>query len=191
MLKDNILPYDGELFYIEKWLDNDLLYYSTLLEQLPWMADKGVLFGKEYISKRKMVWMAENNLSYNYAQNMHSAIPFAEYMSELLNKVKVYLPKLNSCLANHYADGTVGMGYHADNEKELGTNPSIASISLGAERKFKLRHNQTKEVINLNLKSGSLLIMQGNIQANWKHSIPMQKRVKSGRINLTFRHILT
>ena len=96
----------------------------------------------------------------------------------------------NSWLLNYYPTGEDGMGWHADNEKELGINPVIASLSLGAERKFSLKHIETKEKVDLQLVNGSLLVMSGVIQHHWKHSLPKTKKVNIPRMNLTFRNII-
>jgi len=93
-------------------------------------------------------------------------------------------------LANYYRDGNDSNGWHADNEKELGIDPVIASISLGVERRFDLKHNLTKEKISFHLSNGSLLIMGGSLQHNWKHTLAKAKKIEEGRINLTFRKIV-
>ena len=97
--------------------------------------------------------------------------------------------KFNSCLLNLYHNGNEGMGWHSDNEKELGEHPVIASLSLGAARKFLLKHNQTKQKIAIILESGSLLLMKGETQEKWIHSLPKTKIIQKPRINLTFRFI--
>ena len=98
----------------------------------------------------------------------------------------------NSVLLNDYSSGEVGMGWHSDDEKELGHNPVIASVSFGAERDFFLKHKTDKDLdkITIPLKSGSLLIMLGSTQHYWHHSIPKRMKVKKRRINLTFRKII-
>jgi alkylated DNA repair dioxygenase AlkB len=173
------------------WLRNHASLYHQFLSTLPWKHDEGVIYGKPYQSQRMMVWMAMNQLNYNYAKKDNTPIEFTSDILSILERLRKMSLSFNSCLLNYYKDGNVGMGYHADNEKELGINPSIASISLGAERKFKLKHIHTKEVVDIYLPSGSLLMMSGEIQHFWKHCLPLQRKVKEGRINLTFRKIIT
>ena len=95
----------------------------------------------------------------------------------------------NACLFNYYPTGDDGMGYHADNESELGNEPSIASVSLGATRKFVFKHRITKEKVEIPLQNGQLIVMRGQTQRHWLHSLPKTKKVTEGRINPTFRHI--
>jgi len=96
----------------------------------------------------------------------------------------------NSCLLNLYQDGSQGMSWHSDDEKELGENPTIASLSLGAERRFCLKHKRTHETFSLVLDTGSLLVMKDATQHHWLHSLPKSKAIKTPRVNLTFRTIL-
>ena len=114
-----------------------------------------------------------------------------ETLSEIKKKVeKISESSFNACLANLYRDGKDSNGWHADNEKELGKNPIIASLSFGATRTFKLKHLQTNEKIDIELTTGSLLIMGGEMQHYWKHQIPKTKKFKAPRINLTFRKLI-
>ena len=98
--------------------------------------------------------------------------------------------RFNSCLLNLYHDGSEGMGWHSDDEKTLGLNPVIASVSFGAERIFKLKHRKSKEVVSVLLEQGSLLIMKGETQHHWVHTMPKTKKVTTPRINLTFRQFV-
>jgi alkylated DNA repair dioxygenase AlkB len=98
--------------------------------------------------------------------------------------------KFNSCLLNLYHSGNEGMGWHSDDEKSLGKNNIIASLSLGAERKFLIKHKQTKQIVSLVLEHGSLLVMKEATQRNWLHSLPKSKNIIQSRINLTFRTII-
>jgi len=98
--------------------------------------------------------------------------------------------KFNSCLLNLYHDGNEGVGWHSDDEKSLGKNTTIASLSFGSERRFSFRHKQTKEIVSLVLEHGSLLVMKDMTQTNWMHSLPKSKKIINKRINLTFRTIV-
>ena len=103
-----------------------------------------------------------------------------------------FAEEFNSVLLNDYSSGEIGMGWHSDDEKELGRNPVIGSVSFGASRDFYLRHNTNKDIeeLKLNLSDGSYLIMMGDTQHHWKHCIPKRMRIKERRINLTFRRII-
>ena len=112
-------------------------------------------------------------------------------LTTIRNAVESYTKtSFNSCLANLYHEGEQGMGWHQDNEKELGSNPTIASISFGAERRFDFRHKESREKISVILENGSLLIMSGETQTHWQHQLPKTKKIKKPRVNLTFRTVL-
>ena len=112
-------------------------------------------------------------------------------MLELKQKVeKITGDKFNSCLLNLYHNGEEGMAWHSDDEKSLGENTTIASLSLGAERKFSFKHKESKKAVAIILEQGSLLVMKDSTQTNWWHSLPKSKKVKKPRINLTFRTII-
>jgi alkylated DNA repair dioxygenase AlkB len=96
----------------------------------------------------------------------------------------------NSCLLNLYHDGSEGMGWHSDDERALGKDSSIASVSLGVERKFSFRHKETRETLSVMLEPGSLLVMKGATQRHWQHCVPKTKKVTTPRINLTFRSMV-
>jgi len=141
-----------------------------------------------------------------FNSNPHNILPYGGeviYYGPILSAEKDALKKLkeivesksaetyNSCLLNLYHDGSEGMAYHSDGEKDLKKNGAIASISLGAERKFSFKHKDTKETISLILQHGSLLVMKGETQANWLHRLPTTKKSNTPRVNLTFRTIVT
>jgi len=189
----------GFLDYTDDFLskeDADLLF-ETLIKYAPWKQEQ---YGK-YPQPRLTAWYAEPGMSYTYSGVTHSPYEFTQELIDLKNKIeesiKYFNPKFegyNSVLLNQYRHGKDSVGYHADDEKELGDNPNIASISLGATRKFMLQHYKTAsgklpdhEPIEYDLKHGSLLIMSGTIQKYWKHSIPKTKSNVGPRINLTFR----
>lgn len=133
--------------------------------------------------------------TYSYSGKKLRVNPFTPELDILKNKILHFLrehgipAEFNSVLANLYRDGRDSNGWHADNEKELGQNPLIASLSLGAERRFDLRHNLTGEKISMPLTSGSLLVMGGELQHFWKHQVAKSTRALAPRINLTFRFI--
>ena len=166
-------------------------YFQSLLETISWQQDDINIFGKTYKQPRLTALYANNNEPYSYSNI--TMIPH-KFTKELLNiKVKVESvidTNFTTCLLNLYRNGQDSNGWHADNEKELGSKPIIASVSFGSERLFKLKHRYDKNLKkNLVLQHGSLLIMQGETQHHWLHQIPKTKKEVGKRINLTFRII--
>lgn len=165
--------------------------FRQLLENIDWSKDKVKLFGKIYITEREVAWYADDDLSYTYSGE--KKVPKA-WSAELLN-LKHTIEEatgetFNACLLNLYHSGNEGMGWHSDDEPELGNEPVIASLSLGAKRKFAFKHKHDQLKYSLELEHGSLLLMKGRTQHDWKHALPKSKKVGLPRINLTFRNIL-
>lgn len=208
---DNLLPYDGQVNDLgvvidgDKINDNDL--YQLLLTELPWQADVVTLFGKTHITTRQIVWMGDNSISYRYSGHSRQALPWSDTVFHVKQLIEQRLSDIgikvefNSCLLNYYPSGADGMGYHADDEKELGQQPIIAALSLGATRKFVFKHKTVRHKtighkdqpvkVELPLQSGQLIVMHGDTQTHWKHTITKTKTVSEGRISLTFRCMLT
>ena len=190
----NLLPYDGQVYDFGQVIDVPEWWYQQLLAELPWQHDVVTLFGKTHITNRQIVWMSDKD--YHYSGQLKTAVPWTEQLWKLKQQIEVMLTEqglgteFNACLLNYYPSGEDGMGYHADNEKELGQQTIIASVSLGATRKFVFKHRHTKDKIEFPLTSGQLIVMAGNTQQYWLHSLPKTKKVKEGRINLTFRRII-
>ena len=190
----NLLPRDGELNYIENFfkVKESRLYFDQLMAQTPWQADVVRLFGKEIITQRKMALYGDANTSYTYSKKTKNPLPWTSILLEIKAKVELQCQtEFNSCLLNLYHHGEEGMSWHSDNEKELGPNPAIASVSLGAERKFAWKHKIDKDRYDIVLASGSLIYMHGEMQDHWVHSVPKTKKVSKPRINLSFRQIQT
>ncbi len=186
----NILPKDGEVIYYGPIISiqqaNDFL--QQLLENIEWKNDEAVIFGKHIITKRKVAWYADVNFSYTYSKTTKQALLWTQSLLELKSLVEEKTKtQYNSCLLNLYHNGDEGMGWHSDDEKELTKNGSIASLSLGAERKFLLKNKVDKQLISVFLENGSLLEMKATTQTNWLHKLPTTKKVNTPRINLTFR----
>ncbi|MGZ3759101.1 MAG: alpha-ketoglutarate-dependent dioxygenase AlkB family protein [Mucilaginibacter sp.] len=186
----NLLPFDGEVNYYGKILNSIEAnnYLDILLNTIQWKNDEAVIFGRHIITKRKVAWYADQDYSYTYSNTTKQALAWTP---ELL-ALKVLVEQLtgeqfNSCLLNLYHNGDEGMAWHSDDEKTLGKDTSIASLSFGAERKFALKHRATKEGTSLVLENGSLLVMRGTTQTNWLHCLPKSKKIKTPRVNLTFR----
>ncbi|MGO1490063.1 MAG: alpha-ketoglutarate-dependent dioxygenase AlkB family protein [Psychrobacter sp.] len=194
---DNLLPYDGKLNDLGQVIDDPESLYEALLTELPWQADVVKLFGKTHITTRQIVWMADDHISYQYSGHNHQSIPWSDAVFHVKQAVEQELANIginahfNACLLNYYPSGTDGMGYHADDEKELGDQPIVASLSLGATRKFVLKHQKTQDKVELYLGSGQLIVMHGDTQRFWKHTITKTKTVFTGRISLTFRQMLS
>ena len=189
----NILPFDGEVLYLGKVFNRKKVaqYYQTFLEKIPWKNDEAIIFGKHHITKRKVAWFGDNTYSYKYSGVTKQAHIWTPELLQLKQKVEEHsATTYNSCLLNLYHDGEEGMGWHSDAEKTLLDNGTIASVTLGAERKFSFKHKESKQRIDVLLENGSLLLMKGTTQKNWLHRLPPTKKVFSPRINLTFRTII-
>ena len=180
--------------YYSTWLDKNTAdeLFAYLLKSVPWQEESILMFGKRIKVPRLICWMADSEYRYDYSGNIHLPQPWLPELKQICNRLNGFLEgaKFNSVLCNLYADGCDYMGWHQDNEPELGKNPKIASISLGAERKFSLRHKQTKQRADMLLEHGSLLVMYSNCQNEWEHSLPKSLKCNLPRVNLTFRAIL-
>lgn len=184
--------------------DSDIIYYPHFMEkqeadsyfkllrlETPWQQDDIKVFGKVYAQPRLTALYANNNKSYSYSNIIMKPHLFTDVLLEIKSELEKYHPNyFTTCLLNLYRDGRDSNGWHADDEKELGRNPVIASISLGAERMFHLKHKTKPHLKHkMALEHGSLLLMQGETQHMWKHQIPKTAKQVGERINLTFRVI--
>ena len=184
--KDGIAIYTDSLIPAEK----SEFFLLQLSKNIQWKNDESVIFGKHYITRRKTAWYGDRPFNYTYSKIKRTALPWTDELLEIKHIVENNeSTKFNSCLLNLYHDGDDGMGWHSDNEKELKKNSVIASVSLGAERKFSFKHKKNKENIDLILGNGSLLVMKEQIQTHWMHQLPKSKKISEPRINLTFRTI--
>ena len=188
----NILPFDGISNYHGVILNKEQcdFYYQHFLKTIQWKNDEAIIFGKLITTKRKVAWYAESPFSYTYSKVTKTANIFTKELLELKKIVeKESGETYNSCLLNLYHSGDEGMAYHSDGEKMLKKDGAIASLSLGAERKFSFKHKKSKQRVDIILERGSLLVMKKGTQTNWLHRLPPTKKVNSPRINLTFRTI--
>ncbi|MHB0755807.1 alpha-ketoglutarate-dependent dioxygenase AlkB family protein [Polaribacter sp. M15] len=188
----NILPFDGITNYHGIVLDQQQcdFYYQQLFTTINWKNDEAIIFGKKIITKRKVAWYGDAEYSYTYSKVTKTANIWTKELLALKEIVeKESGETYNSCLLNLYHSGDEGMAYHSDGEKMLKKNGAIASLSLGAARKFSFKHKENKQRIDVFLERGSLLVMKGTTQTHWLHRLPPTKKVNSPRINLTFRTI--
>lgn len=190
----NLLPCDGILN------DHGLLFAADdadehlagLLAEIPWRHDTAVIYGKHITTARQVAWYGDAAFAYHYSGTRRIALPWTARLLTIKARVEAVLVPIsptvfNSCLLNLYADGTQGMAWHSDDEKELGPETVIASVSFGATRKFAFRHKRTGEKRAMLLAHGQLIVMRGAMQTHWLHAITKSARVHSPRVNLTFR----
>lgn len=186
----NLLPCDGVVNYYGQVLNtsDSIYFYDTLLHGIPWKNDEAFIFGKHIITARKVAWYGDSNFFYAYSGTSKQALVWTTELVTLKAIVEKHTgSRFNSCLLNLYHDGNEGMAWHSDDEKSLCKDSTIASVSLGAEREFRLKHKHVDQKTSVLLESGSLLVMKGNTQTHWLHCIPKSKKIKTPRINLTFR----
>lgn len=193
MKTKNILPFDGEVYHYPQFFSSveaDLLF-TTLQKDIPWKQEPIVIFGKQVMQPRLTAWYADEGVSYKYSGVTLMARPYPEFLKTIKQRVEQATGfNFNSALLNFYRDQTDSMGWHRDNEKELGLNPVIASVSLGASREFKFKNYHDKETkVSVLLGHGDLLLMQGKTQHDWSHAIAKSTRAIGPRINITFRLI--
>ncbi|WP_068546069.1 alpha-ketoglutarate-dependent dioxygenase AlkB family protein [Thalassotalea crassostreae] len=164
--------------------------YQKFNHQLAWRQESIVLYGKKVLSPRLQAWYGDKQAEYTYSGLTMTPLPWHIELLNIKNDIQQYSGgSFNSVLANYYRDGNDSMGWHSDDETELGVQPLIASLTLGQTRKFVLKHKTSGEKLQLNLQSGSLLLMSGQLQSNWQHCLPKTKKIVAGRINLTYRQI--
>lgn len=170
--------------------DQSQRLFRRLHDEVEWEQQEITVYGKTHLQPRLVAWYGDAGTAYTYSGLTLQPRPWIDPISQ----IKAVCESLagvtfNSVLLNLYRDGEDTVGWHSDDEPALGQNPVIASVSLGAVRRFDLRHKTTKETVKTPLPSGSVLLMSGRLQSDWSHQIPRSKRVDAPRINLTFRRI--
>jgi len=186
---------DSEINLHKNHFDSEIAgnLLTELAEEIPWVQNKIKFYGKESLVPRLESWHGDEGMSYTYSGIKMDAKPWTKNLLMIKESIEpIAKTTFNSVLINYYRDGKDRVAWHSDDEKELGKNPVIASVSLGAERKFKLRHKKYKEnqlQHEVFLQSGSLLLMSGSTQHHWLHEIPRTAKPIGPRINLTFRVI--
>lgn len=190
-LQHFVLP-DAELLFWPKWISPEQAErcYQQLAQQLNWQQPAIKIFGKAVLIPRQQVWMGDPHCSYKYSGVLFEPEPWHPLVWQLTDRVnQLCQTRFNSVLLNWYADGQQHMGWHSDDEPELGQNPQIASLSLGQQRFFDLKHKNLGTQLKLGLGHGSLLLMTGQCQQYWQHRVPKMAAATEGRVNLTFREI--
>lgn len=189
----NLLPRDGTVHYHGAVMAPQTAdrFFASLFRDIVWEHDQAVMFGKRIVTARKVAWYADTPLSYTYSRITRTALPWTGPLQSLRAIVQRQTGEtFNACLLNLYHTGSEGMGWHSDDERDLVRGGAIASVSLGAARKFAFKHRQSKETVSLELEHGSLLVMRGETQRYWLHRLPPTKRVTTTRVNLTFRQMV-
>jgi alkylated DNA repair dioxygenase AlkB len=187
----NILPYDGYAYLID---DTGGAFAwpkitACLTETMPWRIETAHLFGREMAVPRMTAWFGDAD--YTYSGIHHRATPFPALVHQLRQRAEgLSGVPYNAVLLNLYRNGSDSVGWHSDNEAGLGDCPTIASLSLGATRRFQFRHRRTKETLTLELADGQWLVMAGATQRFWLHQVPKTKAAVGRRINLTFRRMI-
>ena len=176
----------GLLLYDEAFLPPELAdrYFLDLRNHCQW-DQKPAIFG--HLQPRLTASYGDPGVIYRYSGTENVALPWTSSLLEVKEKIEAVQGNFNYCLLNRYRSGSDSMGWHADDEPEMG--PVIGSLSLGATRKFRIRHNTTKETKTFAAANGTLIIMAGTMQQFWKHEVPKTKETVGERINLTFRKI--
>ncbi|WP_194774618.1 alpha-ketoglutarate-dependent dioxygenase AlkB family protein [Pararhodonellum marinum] len=190
---ENLLPYEGEAYYFPDFFDPEKsqYFFQNLKENIHWKQEPIKIFGKEVLQPRLTALYGNPEIPYSYSGIRMQAQPFNEALNNIKNRIEqVAKVDFTHVLLNYYRHGQDSMGWHRDNEKELGPNPVIGSISFGAKRKFHFRHYRDKRTkVTLDLQHGSFLLMAGATQHHWEHQVPKTRQKLGERINLTFRVI--
>ena len=187
-----VLPHSGTATLIPGFLDASAATqaFDALMSEVVWEAHEIVLFGKKHAEPRLSSWVGDPGVTYTYSRSPRDPHPWATTLAALREACEERSSTtFNSVLANLYRSGNDAMGWHADDEPELGSQPVIASVSLGEERRFDFRHRTTGETTSVHLPHGSLLVMAGETQTNWMHRIARTKKPLGPRINLTYRFV--
>ena len=185
---------DATLGYAPDFLSREEAHniFDILAAEIPWHQDRITLFGRQIALPRLQAWYGDPGTDYRYSGLTLAPLPWTPTLSHLRRRVEAACRcRFNSVLINYYRDGNDSVGWHRDDEAELGPRPRIASLTLGQPRPFQLRHRTRKELRHqLMLTEGSLLLMAGATQHCWLHALPKSRRALGPRINLSFRYRL-
>lgn len=165
--------------------------FSRLQAELDWAERSIMMFGREVVQPRRVAFYGDEGKAYRYSGKTLSAAGWPMPLADIRDRLgSITGQEFNCVLCNLYRDGNDAMGWHADDEPELGPEPVIASVSLGAERRFVLKRRQDGKRVELTPAHGSLLVMFGQVQQHWLHQVPRTRKPVAARINLTFRKIV-
>lgn len=188
----NLAPVDGELYFIKQFYQAAVAdeLFQQLLTGLAWQEESIFIFGRWVKVPRLMCWYGDKEAFYQYSHVVHQPLPWTALLRNIQRDIEQASGyTFNSVLGNLYRNGHDSMGCHADDEKELGRNPAIASLSLGDSRLLKFKHQYSNRRLDVLLEHGDLLLMAGTLQHHWQHQLPKTRLHKTERINLTFRTI--
>jgi alkylated DNA repair dioxygenase AlkB len=190
LLKENL---DIKIFNHLFSEDESNYFFWSLLNEVAWKQETITMWGKKRILRRRVAWYGDSGKNYSYSGNLLSPITWNENLKRIKKKIEIVSSiAFNSVLLNDYEDGNVGMGWHSDDEKELGKDPIIGSVSFGVDRDFYLKPKikSNNDRVKIMSSNGSLILMNGSTQHHWLHSLPIRKNINERRINLTFRTII-
>ena len=188
-----LLPFDGSAVLQPRFFDvhRSAEMYSELMQQTAWEQPEMIIFGKKHAQAGLSTWYSDTGVNYEYSGVVRVAHPMTPLLEQIRAELETFTgAAFNSALVNLYRDGKDSVSWHSDNEAINGREPTIASVSLGATRRFDLRHKATKETVRADLEDGSLLVMSGLSQHCWVHQIAKTASQVGPRINLTFRRII-
>jgi alkylated DNA repair dioxygenase AlkB len=186
---------DAEVFYLDRLelAQSDMEILRLLIAEVPWRSEEVAMWGRKIPQPRLTSWHGDAGSVYAYSGIELHPSPWTSLLLDIKTRIEAAVGSaFNSVLINYYRDNRDSIGFHSDNEPELGEQPIIASLSLGQERTFILKHKRSKaaEPVRLRLASGSLLLMKGDTQRYWRHGVLKESRPCGPRVNLTFRTIV-
>lgn len=183
----------ADLQYWPQWADDEVAqgWLDTLLGDTPWTQPQIRLYGRQFTVPRQVAWYGDADARYRYSGLVHEPLPWTPLLNEIRRLLQAHIGEsLNGVLLNFYRDGQDAMGWHSDDEAELGPEPLVVSLNLGATRRFDFRRKGTSRIEHsLELRHGSLLVMRGPTQHYWQHQIARTRKVTEPRLNLTFRQL--
>jgi len=192
--QQELLPFDGSALLFPKFLEptQTSQIFQQILDETPWEMPEMVMFGKKYPQAGLSTWFTNTGVNYVYSGITRTPHAMTPMLTGVLDRCALKSgAEYNSVLVNLYRDGSDSVSWHSDNEAVNGSEPTIASVSLGATRRFDLRHKESGETVRIDLEDGSLLVMSGLSQHCWVHQIAKTKTKVGPRINLTFRRVVT
>ena len=191
--KRELLPFDGSALLIPKFFEpkQTAQMFQQIMDETPWEMPEMVMFGKKYSQAGLSTWFTNTNVSYVYSGITRTPHAMTLVLQAVMDQCTLASgAEYNSVLVNLYRDGNDSVSWHSDNEEINGSEPTIASVSLGATRRFDLRHKESGETVRVDLEDGSLLVMSGLSQHCWVHQIAKTKTKVGPRINLTYRRVI-